>query len=99
MERKKDVCPLNTTHDEQMVPARVPGQDMEKPKVVTNYNTMVVDVDLCDAYLTSYRSIRKIVKKFSQNRFHHLVYICCLNSHLLPPPQKKLVTFPSWNFK
>jgi phosphatidylserine decarboxylase len=59
---KKDICLTSTTHDE-MVPIRVQGQDMEKAKVIIDYNSRTGDVDLNDAYLTSYRSTRKRQKK------------------------------------
>jgi hypothetical protein len=35
---------------------------MEKPKVDTDYNSRMGGVDLSDAYLTSYHSIRKSLK-------------------------------------
>jgi hypothetical protein len=38
---KKDVC-----HDDKIVPACVEGQDMEKPRVVLDYNSWMGDMDL-----------------------------------------------------
>jgi hypothetical protein len=49
------------THD-KMAPTRIRGQDMEKPKVVIDYNSGTGDVDLSGAYFTSYRSTRKRLK-------------------------------------
>jgi hypothetical protein len=61
-ENRKDICLISTIHDE-MVPIRVQRQDVEKSKVVTDYNSRMGDVDLSDGYLTSYRSTRKRLKK------------------------------------
>lgn len=40
-------------------------------------------MDLSDAYLVSYRSTRKRMKKYYQKHFRHFIDICCLNSYLL----------------
>jgi hypothetical protein len=60
---KKDVCLISTTHDEKMAPARVCGQDMDKPKAVIDHNPRMGGVDHSDAYSTSYRSTRETLKK------------------------------------
>jgi hypothetical protein len=75
---EKDICLISTTHD-KMVPARIRGQEMEKPKVAIDYNSGMGGVDLSDAYLTSYHSTRKTLKKYYQKHFHHFIDICCLN--------------------
>jgi hypothetical protein len=65
---KKDICLISTTHD-KMVPTRVQGQDMEKPTVVIDYNPRMGGVDLSDAYMTSYCSTRKRLKKTIKSTF------------------------------
>jgi hypothetical protein len=40
-------------------------------------------VDLSDAYLVSYWSARKRLKKYYQKHLQHMMDICCLNSYLL----------------
>jgi hypothetical protein len=79
----KHICLMSTTHDEKLVQTRVRGQDVKKPKVVVDYNLMMGGVDMSDAYLVSYRSTRKRLKKFYQKHFRQLIDICCLNSYLL----------------
>jgi hypothetical protein len=56
---------------------------MEKPKVVIDYNSGKEGADLSDAYLTSYCSTRKRLKKYYQKHFHHWIHVCCLNWFLL----------------
>jgi hypothetical protein len=79
---KKDICLISTTHDNRMVPTRVQGQDMEKPRVVIDYNSRTGVVDLSDARLTSYCSTGRRLKQYCQKHFYNLIYICCLNSCL-----------------
>jgi hypothetical protein len=66
---KKDICLISSTHEDKMVLTRIQGQNMEKPKVVIDYNSRMGGVDLSDAYLTSYHSTRKRLKKFYQKHF------------------------------
>ena len=80
---KKDICLMSTTHDARMVSRSVRSQDLTKPKVVLDYNSKMGGVDLSDAYLVSYRSTRKRMKKYYQKHFRHFIDICCLNSYLL----------------
>jgi hypothetical protein len=40
----------------------VRGQDVKKPKVVTDYNSGTGGVDFGDVYLTSYHSSKKTLK-------------------------------------
>jgi hypothetical protein len=56
---RKDICLISITHDDKMVPTRIQGQDMGKPKVVIDYNFEMGGLHLSDAYLTSYHSTRK----------------------------------------
>jgi hypothetical protein len=76
---KKDICLINTFHD-KMAPTRVRGQDMEKPKVVIDYNSGMRGVDLSDTYLTSYHSTRKRLKNTllpqCQNKIHVSAMLC-----------------------
>jgi hypothetical protein len=46
---KKDICLMSITRDEKLVPTRVQGQDVKKPKVAVNYNLMMWRVDVSDA--------------------------------------------------
>jgi hypothetical protein len=46
---KKDICLMSTTHDEKLVQTRVRDQDMKKPKVVVDYNSIMGEVDMGDA--------------------------------------------------
>jgi hypothetical protein len=73
---KKDIYPISTTHGDKIVPTRVRGQDMEKPKVVTDYNSRMGGMNLSGAYLTSHNSIRKRLKKYYQKHFHHFIDTC-----------------------
>jgi hypothetical protein len=52
-----------------MVPSKIPGQDMEKPKVITDCNSKMGEVDLNNAYLTNYRSTSKRLIKYYQKPF------------------------------
>jgi hypothetical protein len=70
---KKNVCVISTIHDDKMVPTRVKGQDMEKPNVVTDYNSGMGGVDLIDSYWTSYCNTRKRLKKYCQKHLCHLI--------------------------
>jgi hypothetical protein len=54
---------ISTTRDDKMVQTRVQGQDMEKSKVVTDYNSKMGGVNLSGTYLTGYCSTRKRLKK------------------------------------
>jgi hypothetical protein len=94
---RRDICLTVATYDDKMVPTWVRGQVTEKPKVVTDYNSRMGGVDLSDAYLTSYRSTRKRLKKCCQKHFRHLTDICSLNSHLLR--EKMAAALPGWNFE
>jgi hypothetical protein len=78
----KDICFMRSTHDKELVQTRDQSQDVKKPKVVTDYNSMMA-VYMSDAFLVSYHSTRKRLKKYYQKHFHHLIGICCLYSHLL----------------
>jgi hypothetical protein len=80
---EKDICLVSTTHDDKMVPIGVQGLDIEKPKVVIDYNFGMEGVDLSDACLTSYLSTRKRLKKYYQKHFCHTIDICYWNSYLL----------------
>lgn len=80
---KKDICLISTTHDDKMIEKEIRGQKVKKPKIVLDYNKKMGGVDLSDAYLVSYRSSRKRLKKYYQKHFRHMVDICCLNSYLL----------------
>jgi hypothetical protein len=42
---KKDICLMSTTYDEKLVQTRVRGQDVKKPKVVDDHNSMMGGVD------------------------------------------------------
>lgn len=53
------------------------GQDMVKPKVVTDYNSQMGGEGLSDTYLTCFRSTSKKLKKYYQKHIHHLNDICC----------------------
>jgi hypothetical protein len=55
---------MGTTHDEKLVQTRIQGQDIKKPKVVIDYNLMKGGVDMSDAYLVSYHSSWKRLKKY-----------------------------------
>jgi hypothetical protein len=79
-----------------MVPASVRGQDVDKPKLVTDYNSGMGGVDLSDVYLTCNRSPRKSLKTYYQPHFNHLIDICGRNSYLL---KKMVAAFARWNFK
>jgi hypothetical protein len=94
---KKVICLISITHD-KMVPTRVQGQDMQKPEVVTDYNSGMGGVNVSDAYLPSYRSTRKGLTKYYQKYFCVLSDICCLNSYVLHI-KRKAIAFPGTNFK
>jgi hypothetical protein len=55
---------------------------------VMDKNSMMGGVDMSDAYLLSYRSTRKRLKKYYQKHFCHLIYIYCLNSYFLHEKQQ-----------
>jgi ribosomal protein S1 len=46
---KKDVYLMSTTHDGKLVQSRVRDQDIKKPKVVVDYNSIMGIVDMSDA--------------------------------------------------
>jgi hypothetical protein len=98
----KDVCLMSTTHD-KMVQTRIRGQEMEKPKIVIDYNSGMAGVDISDAYLSQHK---ERLKKYYQKHFHHLIDICRLNSYLLYKKRVKHFqdgisneTYRKFNFK
>jgi hypothetical protein len=48
-----------------MVPIRLRGQDVEKPKVVTDFNSSIGCVDLSDVYLTNCCIVLKLIQDTS----------------------------------
>jgi hypothetical protein len=72
---KKDVCLISTTHDDKMFQTRVQGQVLEKPKVITDYNSSMGRMNLSDTYLISYCSTRKRLKKYYLKHFCHLTVL------------------------
>jgi hypothetical protein len=81
---KKHACLTSTAHDEKLVQTKIQGQVVKKPKVATDYSSIMGGEDMCDAHLVNYHSIRKRLKKtYYQKHFQHLIYICCTNSNLL----------------
>jgi hypothetical protein len=54
---------VRSTHDEELAQTRVQSQDVKKPKVIANYNSMIGGVDMSDAFLVSYHSPRIGLKK------------------------------------
>jgi hypothetical protein len=60
---RKDICLILIIPDDKMVSTRIRGQDVEKPKLVSDYNFGMGCVDLIDAYLTSCCSTRKMLKE------------------------------------
>jgi hypothetical protein len=86
-----------------MVPTRVSGQDMEKPKVVIYYNSGKEGANLSDAYLTSYCSTRSRLKKYHQKHFI-IGFICVVRIHIYLKKQHlqdriSSETFRKFNFK
>ena len=61
---KKYVNMLSTIHDDSIVEIVVCGKKAVKPQVCLDYNNKMGGVDLSDAYLASYPSARKRLKKY-----------------------------------
>jgi hypothetical protein len=81
---------------------------MQKPKVVIDYNSGMGDVNLSDAYLTSYHSTnKKKTKKMLSETLLHFFDIRCLNSYLLHKKKRQqhfqggisIETYRKFNFK
>jgi FKBP-type peptidyl-prolyl cis-trans isomerase 2 len=69
---------MRSTHDKELVQPRVRIEDVKKPKVIVNYNSMMAGVDMSDAFVVSYHSTREGLKKYYQTHFRHLIGSCCL---------------------
>ncbi|XP_064639800.1 piggyBac transposable element-derived protein 4-like [Lineus longissimus] len=81
---KKDVHMLSTYHNGTKVDVRQRGDKVaSKPQVCLTYNDTMGGVDLSDAYLVCYPSVRKRLKKYYQKQFRHLVDMSALNAYLL----------------
>jgi hypothetical protein len=52
---------------------------------------MMEGVDMCDAFLVSYCSTRRRLKKYYQKHFHHLLDICSLNIYFLYNKNQKAI--------
>jgi hypothetical protein len=65
--KDKMMCLHSTTHDNKIVPTRVRGHGMEKPTIVTDYNSGMGGVDPKYAYFTSYCSTRKRLKYYQKH--------------------------------
>jgi hypothetical protein len=57
--QEKDILLMNSNQNEKLVQTRVHSQDVKKPKVVAECNSMMVGVDISDALLVCYHSSRK----------------------------------------
>jgi hypothetical protein len=60
---------------------------------------MMGGVDVSDAYLVTYHSTRKRLKKYYQNHFCHLIDICCLNSNLLYKQTESKITMLEFQYR
>jgi hypothetical protein len=63
-----------STHDEELVQTRVWSQDVKKPKVVVDYNSMMAGVDMSDVYA-------------DPQKLQHELRWMCLTTHVTLVPQ------------
>ena len=80
---KKYVNMLSTIHDDSTVEIVVRGKKAVKPQVCFDYNDKMGGVDLSDAYLASYPSARKRLKKYYKKQFRHIMDMATFNAYLL----------------
>ena len=80
---KKYVNMLSTIHDDSTVEIVVRGKKAVKPQVCLDYNDKMGGVDLSDAYLASYPSARKRLKKYYKKQFRHIMDMATFNAYLL----------------
>lgn len=79
----KLVTTISTYHDDQMVPGRRAGEDVQKPVSVSEYNKYMGGVDLKDQKLSMYLLERKRGLKWYIKVFRRLVNISILNSYII----------------
>ena len=80
---KKYVSMLSSFHDDAVTEVTVRRKVKQKPQVCLDYNDKMGGVDLSDAYLASYPSARKRLKKYYIKQFRHLMDMAALNSFIL----------------
>ena len=80
---KKYVQMLSATHDSTVTEIISQEKTKEKPNVCIDYNDEMGGVDLSDAYLASYPSARKRLKKYYKKQFRHVLYMATFNSFIL----------------
>ena len=80
---KKCVQMLSTIHDATTVEVESRGKTKQKPKVCVDYNDRMGGVDLSDAYLASYPSARKRMKKYYKKQFRHILDMATFNAFIL----------------
>ena len=80
---KKYVQMLSTTHDATTSEITSRGKTKQKPQVCLDYNDKMGGVDLSDAYLASYPSARKRLKKYYKKQFRHVLDMATFNSFII----------------
>jgi hypothetical protein len=60
---ERDICLISTAHDDKMISSRFRGQDMEKPKVVVDYNSGMGCVDPNDKLCSTRKRQKKNLSK------------------------------------
>lgn len=71
-ENKKRYLFISTTYDDKIVPTSIQEQDLEKPEVVTDYNSRMEVVDLSATYCT-----------VLQKHFSTICYDRCSNTNFV----------------
>ena len=79
----KYVSMLSSFHDDAVTEVIVCRKVKQKPQVCHDYNDKMGGVDCSDAYLASYPSARKWLKKYYIKQFRHLMDMASLNAFIL----------------
>jgi len=80
---KKYVNMLSTIYDAATTEVTVRGETKIKPQVCLDYNDKMEGVDLSDAYLASYPSARKKLKKYCKKQFQNILDMTTFNAYVL----------------
>ena len=80
---KKYVSMLSSFYDDVVTKVIVRRNVKQRPKVCHDYNDKMGGVDRSDAYLASYPSARKRLKKYYIKQFRHHMDMASLNAFIL----------------